>query len=68
MAIHSDLILPHTELANARVGTIRTQLLKVGALIRISVRRIHIAMHSAFPRRLLFQEVYQRLMALPNKA
>jgi len=26
-------VLQHTELANARVGTIRTQLLKVGALI-----------------------------------
>lgn len=61
-------VLLHTELANARVGTIRTQLLKVGALIRISVRRIHIAMHSSFPRRLLFQQVFQRLMALPNTA
>lgn len=60
--------LQHTELANARVGTIRTQLLKVGALIRISVRRIHIALHSTFPRRLLFQQVYQRLRALPNTA
>jgi len=60
--------LQHTELANARVGTIRTQLLKVGALIRLSVRRIHVAMHSACPRRRLFQQVYQRLMALSNTA
>jgi hypothetical protein len=61
-------VLQHTELANARVGTIRTHLQELGALIRISVRRIHIAMHSSFPRRLLFQQVYQRLMALPNTA
>lgn len=60
--------LTHTELANARVGTIRAQLLKVGALIRITVRRIHVAMHSTCPYRHLFQQVYQRLMALPNTA
>ena len=60
--------LAHTELANARVSTIRTQLLKVGALIRISVRRIHVALHSTCPHRHLFQQVYQRLMALPNTA
>ena len=58
--------LQQTELANARVGTIRTQLLKVGALIRCSVRRIHLALHSTFPRRQLFQQVFQRLMALAN--
>jgi hypothetical protein len=60
--------LQHTALANARVGTIRSQLLKVGALIRISVRRIHVVMHTAFPHRFLFQQVYQRLMTLPSAA
>ena len=41
--------LPHTTLANATCGTIRTKLLKIGAQIRISVRRIKIAMTSANP-------------------
>ena len=38
-----------TKLANATCGTIRLKLLKIGALVRISVRRIRIAMTSACP-------------------
>ena len=60
--------LHHTQLANARVGTIRTQLLKVGTLIRISVRRIHLVMHSAFPHQDLFCLVHQRLAAMTNSS
>lgn len=63
-----EALLHHTKLANARVGTIRTQLLKVGALIQISVRRIHLAMHSSFPNRELFCLAHQRLAALANSS
>ena len=38
-----------TKLAKATCGTIRLKLLKIGALVRISVRRIRIAMASACP-------------------
>jgi len=41
--------LHHTPFANASCGTIRLKLLKLGALVRISVRRIKIAMSSSFP-------------------
>jgi hypothetical protein len=41
--------LPDSELAQASCGTIRLKLLKIGALVRISVRRIKIAMASACP-------------------
>jgi hypothetical protein len=41
--------LHDTELADATCGTIRLKLLKVGALVRISVRRIRIAMAAACP-------------------
>ena len=41
--------LHDTELAQASCGTIRLKLLKIGALVRISVRRIKIAMASACP-------------------
>jgi hypothetical protein len=61
-------VLQHTELANARVGTIRTHLLKLGTLIRVSVRRIHLAFHSSFPRRDLFHLAYQRLFALADSS
>jgi hypothetical protein len=41
--------LQHTQFARAGCGTIRLKLLKIGALVRISVRRIKLAMPSAFP-------------------
>jgi hypothetical protein len=41
--------LSDTDLAEATCGTIRLKLLKIGALVRISVRRIRIAMASACP-------------------
>lgn len=43
--------LQTTKLADATCGTIRLQLLKIGALVRISVRRVKIAMASAHPWR-----------------
>jgi Transposase DDE domain group 1 len=41
--------LRHTQLARATCGTIRLKLLKIGAQVRISVRRIKVAMASACP-------------------
>ena len=41
--------LAHTQFARASCGTIRLKLLKIGALVRASVRRIKLAMPSAFP-------------------
>jgi hypothetical protein len=41
--------LAHTQFADATCGTIRLKLLKLGALVRISVRRIKIAIASACP-------------------
>jgi hypothetical protein len=41
--------LTHTQFANATCGSIRLKLLKIGALVRVSVRRISVAMASACP-------------------
>ena len=41
--------LRHTQFAQATCGSIRLKLLKIGALVRISVRRIKFAMASAYP-------------------
>jgi len=41
--------LPHTQFAEATCGTIRLKLLKIGALVRISVRRVKFAMASGCP-------------------
>jgi hypothetical protein len=41
--------LAHTQFAAATCGTIRLRLLKIGALVRVSVRRVSVAMASACP-------------------
>ena len=46
------LALTGTDMAHAQVGTIRLRLLKIGALLRITVRRIWISMAPAIPQQL----------------
>ena len=41
--------LKHTQFAQATCGSIRLKLLKIGALVTISVRRIKVAMASGCP-------------------
>lgn len=53
--------LARTELARAQVGTIRTRLLKIGAVVRISVRRIYLALSSVFPLQDLFRQALANL-------
>lgn len=43
------IALQHTQFACASCGTIRLKLLKIGALVRLSVRRIKFSMPSAYP-------------------
>jgi hypothetical protein len=53
--------LQATHLAHAQVGTIRLRLLKIGAQIRITVRKIWIQMSSSFPLQILFRHALQQL-------
>ena len=55
------LALTGTEMANAQVATIRLRLLKIGAQLKISVRRIWISMASSFPRQQIFQHALAAL-------
>jgi hypothetical protein len=55
--------LAHTQFAEAACGTIRLALLKIGALVRRSVRRIKIAMASAHPHQNEFALAHTRLTA-----
>jgi len=55
--------LAHTQFAAATCGTIRLALLKIGALVRISVRRIHLAMASGCPWQNEFRLAHLRLDA-----
>ena len=53
--------LAHTQFAQATCGTIRLRLLKLGALVRVSVRRIKVSMASACPWQDEFALVHARL-------
>jgi hypothetical protein len=53
--------LSGTELASAQVSTIRTKLLKIGAQIRVTVRKIWISMASSYPWPGLYQQVWTNL-------
>lgn len=50
-----------TQLASAQVATIRLRLLKIGARIRITVRKIWVEMSSSFPLQNLFCQALQQL-------
>jgi hypothetical protein len=58
-------VLAHTEWVDAQLGTIRLKLLKIGAQIRVSCRRV-IAFSSAWPSQSLFHRIYQQLQQLPH--
>ena len=49
------IALKHTQFANAAVQTIRLKLLKLGARVKISVRRIHFAIASNCPNQVEFE-------------
>jgi hypothetical protein len=53
--------LKATELAEAQVSTIRTKLLKIGAQIRVTVRKVWVSMASSYPYQDLYQQVWMNL-------
>jgi hypothetical protein len=55
------LALSKTVLAQAEVNTIRLRLLKIGALVRVSVRRILVSLASAHPAARVFAQAWQAL-------
>jgi hypothetical protein len=57
--------LVNTEFKNATIGTIRTKLLKLGAVITIFKRRVLITISSACPYKEIFSNIYECLSRLP---
>ena len=55
------LALQATALAHAQAGTIRLRLLKIGAHIRVTVRKVWVQMSSSFPLQHLFAQALQQL-------
>ena len=55
------LALQGTELAQAQVNTIRLRLLKIGALVRWTARRVSVSMANAYPWQSLFAHTWKAL-------
>src|SRR3954454_13189537 len=53
--------LKTTELAEAQVSTIRTKLLKIGAQIRVTARKVWVSMASSYPWQSVYQQVWTNL-------
>jgi len=57
--------LAGTEWECIQPGTLRLRLLKVAAVVRVSVRRIVVSLSSTYPHALRFVEVLTRIRAIP---
>ena len=57
--------LQGTELAQARCDTLRTKLLKIGAQIRVTVRRVWVHLASSYPYATLWTQIVGNLRASP---
>jgi hypothetical protein len=57
--------LEGTELAKAQCDTIRLKLFKIGAQIRVTVRKVWISLSESYPYHNLFQQVFARLQQIP---
>jgi hypothetical protein len=55
--------LKGTEMAHAQCQTIRLKLLKIGAQVQISVRRICLSLAAGYPFREIFGRIYDNLMS-----
>jgi len=59
--------LKATDLAQAQAATIRLKLLKIGALIRITVRKVWVSLAGGYPDAELFARIYAALQVIPRR-
>ena len=59
------LALKGTELEHAQCTTIRLKILKIGAQIDVTVRRVWIRMAAGYPYKEVFQQAFDNLQRLP---
>ena len=57
--------LQGTEMAQAQCQTIRLKLLKIGAQIRVTARKVWLSLAAGYPFAKIFAEVYHNLRSLP---
>lgn len=60
-----ELALEGTELAQAQCHTIRLKLFKIGAAIRLTVRKVWVSLSTSYPYAEIFVRVFHKLRSLP---
>jgi hypothetical protein len=60
--------LRDTPLAKAQADTMRLKLFKIGAVVRVSVRRVWVALSQSYPWQAIFAQVYRNLTAWQRPA
>jgi Transposase DDE domain group 1 len=60
--------LAQTELAQAQCDTIRVKLLKLGAVVRVTVRKVWLSLSESYPLRAVFVRVVEALRQLAERA
>jgi hypothetical protein len=55
-----------THMAEATCQTMRLKLLKIGAQVHLSVRRVSISMASGYPDQILFGTILENLQRVPS--
>lgn len=53
-----------TELAQAQCDTIRLKVLKIGAVVKLSVRRVYVSLSESYPFRTLFEQIWSNVQKL----
>ncbi len=64
MVAFRRIALVGTPLENAQTSTIRVRLFKVGALVRVSVRRIRVALSSVFPLQSIWRTALAQIQSI----
>jgi hypothetical protein len=59
--------LAGTDMARARCDTIRLKLLKIGAVVRVTVRRVWVSLSGSYPYQELFRQVLDNLRQWPHR-
>ena len=54
-----------TEFAQAQCATLRLKLLKIGALIRVTVRKVWVSLAGGYPYAEWFRQIHAKLSILP---
>jgi len=67
MQMLRDVGLEGTDLERAQCDTIRLKVLKIGAQIRVTFRKVWIALAESYPWRTLFAQIWANLRRLPPR-